>query len=296
MKRTFHHTLLLRKLVLAMLALVVGCGPDVENAAMQTTPADGYVPLTVTFSGSAKVNVKDANKVTYTWNFGDSGTTLMGTNVTHEYETPGVYTAQLVVATDGDRTIATASINAKAIPKPDSPGIFAMTKGGLVPLLKRNETYASIVDGSQSMFTVFISDAVYEAVRPARVTKLVKSDLLCILVNRVRHRESLSFHSVSTLSKQDYRNDRWRHRDGRGQLCIEAFPTKYTHKIADPLPMESKDSEPGLSRVVLGDLPLGLYVAWIDKDFWYFELVEEAGPLPDPNEDVQTLEDMDEGR
>jgi glucose/arabinose dehydrogenase len=69
--------------------------PEAVASADKTS---GPLPLTVAFSGDGTTDA-DGDPLTYTWNFGD-GSSATGKNVSHTYETKGVYTATLTV-TDG---------------------------------------------------------------------------------------------------------------------------------------------------------------------------------------------------
>lgn len=78
-------------------ASVVSAAP---TARFTATPSSGMVPLTVTFDASSSTDVDGGPVASYVWDFGD-GTTGTGRVVTHTYETPGEYTADLTVTTVG---------------------------------------------------------------------------------------------------------------------------------------------------------------------------------------------------
>ncbi len=78
--------------------------PDIVSAS--ATPQSGNVPLTVDFSASA--NDVDGDPLTYAWDFGD-GTTDDGAQVTHTYNSVGVFIATVTV-NDGNGGIATRDV------------------------------------------------------------------------------------------------------------------------------------------------------------------------------------------
>jgi PKD repeat protein len=71
-------------------------------------PTTGTIPLTVYFTGSG--NDPDGNITSYHWDFGDGNVQDSGFNAAHVYETPGAYTAKLIV-TDVSGATASTSIN-----------------------------------------------------------------------------------------------------------------------------------------------------------------------------------------
>ena len=92
-------------------AIIINAFSEAPTAAFTTTPtpATGPVPLTVAFDASASTD-PDNDIATYFWDFGD-GNTGTGITTSHEYTTPGTFTATLTV-TDvfGLTGTATASI------------------------------------------------------------------------------------------------------------------------------------------------------------------------------------------
>lgn len=81
-------------------------GNQPPQAIMTPTPASGPAPLTVTFS-SAGSSDPDGDPITYSWNFGDGGTST-GANPSHTYTRKGPFTAVLTV-TDSRGASGTAS-------------------------------------------------------------------------------------------------------------------------------------------------------------------------------------------
>jgi hypothetical protein len=71
------------------------------TASISATPLSGKPPLTVNFTGSRKDI--DGTVVSYTWNFGDGGTSNQQ-SVSHTYESPGSYTATFKVTDDKGAT------------------------------------------------------------------------------------------------------------------------------------------------------------------------------------------------
>jgi PKD repeat protein len=75
----------------------------VLQAYVTATPLQGYAPLTVSFDA---IRSSDANGqiVSYTWDFGDGGSSSGVSNPSHTYSTPGQYTVRLVVKDNRDTT------------------------------------------------------------------------------------------------------------------------------------------------------------------------------------------------
>ena len=80
--------------------------PSVPVALINTDVTSGAAPLPVSFTGSGSTD--DVGVVSYAWDFGD-GTTSTEANPIYVYNTPGNYTASLIV-TDGDNQTDTTSI------------------------------------------------------------------------------------------------------------------------------------------------------------------------------------------
>lgn len=70
-------------------------GNQSPNAVLQASPSSGPPPLNVTFS-SAGSSDPDGDPITYSWNFGDGGTSTQ-TNPTHSYARTGTFTVVLTV-------------------------------------------------------------------------------------------------------------------------------------------------------------------------------------------------------
>ena len=84
--------------------------PRITTAAV--TPAAGYgAPLTVAFSATA--TDADGDALTYSWNFGDGGTST-SQNPTHVYQQLGFYNATLTVS-DGKGGTATRTIQVNVL-------------------------------------------------------------------------------------------------------------------------------------------------------------------------------------
>jgi cytochrome c len=90
--------------------------PRVTSAA--ATPAAGYgAPLTVAFSAAA--TDADGDALSYSWTFGDGGTSNLQ-NPTHTYLEPGYYNATLAV-TDGKGGTATRTIQVNVLSRERDP-------------------------------------------------------------------------------------------------------------------------------------------------------------------------------
>jgi PKD repeat protein len=77
--------------------------PTVQAAASKTS---GKAPLTVQLTAAG--SDPDGDQLAYTWSFGDGGA-AGGTKATHQYKTPGTYTATVTVTDAGGKT-GTASV------------------------------------------------------------------------------------------------------------------------------------------------------------------------------------------
>ena len=76
--------------------------PPVAQAS--ATPSTGPTPLTVNFS-SAGSSDPEGQPLTYSWNFGDSTTSILA-NPSHTYSTPGPYQVRLTVSDGVNSTIS----------------------------------------------------------------------------------------------------------------------------------------------------------------------------------------------
>ena len=98
--------------VVFVLLLLAACAQSepAENmpprASFTATPDSGQAPLEVEFDASASHD-PDGTITAYDWDFGDGGTGS-GATVSHAYEEPGSYTAQLTV-TDNHHAVDTAT-------------------------------------------------------------------------------------------------------------------------------------------------------------------------------------------
>jgi PKD repeat protein len=90
------------------------------GASATATPRSGAVPLEVELAGAA--TDPEGDELTYAWDFGD-GTAGTGQTVTHTYEQPGNYVAEVTVS-DGERE-TTATVEVAAF----SPGECLRTEG-----------------------------------------------------------------------------------------------------------------------------------------------------------------------
>jgi PKD repeat protein len=100
-------------------------------AAFTTSSLSGPVPLTVTFDASTSTD-PDNDITTYAWDFGDTAVGT-GINTTHEYATPGTFTATLTV-TDAAGLSSTATASITATNTAPVATILARPASGLVPL------------------------------------------------------------------------------------------------------------------------------------------------------------------
>lgn len=104
---------------------------DAPVAAASATPQQGIAPLNVSLRGTV---VGGNEPYTFSWNFGDGSDPATSQNPSHEYTSPGTYTALFTVTdADGDSDTAMVVINAQsnAVPQID---IGASPSTGLAPL------------------------------------------------------------------------------------------------------------------------------------------------------------------
>ena len=86
------------------------------SASLSAAPASGEAPLTVTLDGSRSSD-SDGSISSYNWNFGDGATGSGKATTSHVYQTPGTYTATLIVTDNSGLTdIATQTIQATQAP------------------------------------------------------------------------------------------------------------------------------------------------------------------------------------
>ena len=105
---------------------VFNTGIDVEpitapQVFASASPASGFAPLTVQFTGFAEDPQGD--ELTIEWDFGD-GATSNELSPEHTYTEPGSYTATLT-ATDGDGETGTASVDIEAALFDGNVAVFA---------------------------------------------------------------------------------------------------------------------------------------------------------------------------
>ena len=86
-------------------------GNQAPTAVIQATPLSGPAPLTVTFSSGGSSD-PDGDPITYSWNFGDGGTSTQA-NPSHTYGSIGTFTAVLTV-TDSKGAFSKAQVSITA--------------------------------------------------------------------------------------------------------------------------------------------------------------------------------------
>ncbi|MCV7216121.1 PQQ-dependent sugar dehydrogenase [Mycobacterium crocinum] len=77
-------------------------GNRAPTAVLTATPTSGYSPLAVQFSSAGSSDPDPGTTLTYSWDFGDGGTSVAA-NPVRTYNTNGSYTVTLTVS-DGERT------------------------------------------------------------------------------------------------------------------------------------------------------------------------------------------------
>ncbi len=91
-----------------------GCaGSGSLSVTAQASPTTGYLPLDVTFNGTA---FNGTAPYSYEWDFGD-GSTAAGAGVSHTYTTAGTYTATVTVTDSVSASAsATVTVRVKVVP------------------------------------------------------------------------------------------------------------------------------------------------------------------------------------
>lgn len=98
-------------------------GNQAPNVILQATPSSGAPPLNVTFSSGGSSD-PDGDPITYSWNFGDGGTSTQA-NPSHTYASAGIFTAVLTVTdskgASGTNQVAISVGNGKPTAFIDAP-------------------------------------------------------------------------------------------------------------------------------------------------------------------------------
>lgn len=94
-------------------------GPESPIASFVTdpNPASGNVPFTVTFDAASSYD-PDGNIISHEWDFGDGQSVLGGSQISHVYSSPGIYTVKLIVHDDDGLTGEKEKPIAAHLPKP----------------------------------------------------------------------------------------------------------------------------------------------------------------------------------
>jgi PKD repeat protein len=104
---------------------------DTPIASAGASPSSGIVPLTVAFNGSV---VGGNEPFTYEWDFGDGSTPAETQNPSHEYTSPGTFSAVFKV-TDADGEAATETIQIQVADNTAPIAEIAATpESGIAPL------------------------------------------------------------------------------------------------------------------------------------------------------------------
>jgi len=122
-------------------------GNQSPKASVSATPVGGTAPLSVGFSGGG--TDPDGSITSYSWTFGDGGTSSLQ-NPTHTYQSTGTYSAALTV-TDNQGAADTATLQiVVSAPSNSSPtaAVSADRTSGTAPLSVQFTAVASDSDGS----------------------------------------------------------------------------------------------------------------------------------------------------
>jgi glucose/arabinose dehydrogenase len=102
-------------------------------AVPTANPSSGEVPLTVAFDGSGSSDPSGDTNLTYSWDFGDGSPAQTGTNVSHTYNTAGIYQAVLSVTNSSQKTgtspVTITAGNIQTITFDNAPGQDAPLNG-----------------------------------------------------------------------------------------------------------------------------------------------------------------------
>jgi PKD repeat protein len=104
------------------------------------TPTIGIAPLTVNFDATKSTDPESANLL-YLWEFGDFTAPVLAPIVTHTYQDPGTYFAELAVEDDfGQRDYTTIQINVSAVPIPAALWLFGSGILGFIGIARRKKS------------------------------------------------------------------------------------------------------------------------------------------------------------
>ncbi len=128
---------------------------QLPTASFTATPSSGTAPLAVSFNASASTD-PDGSIATYSWNFGDGGTTSGTSNTaSHTYATAGTFTVTLTVTDNGGASASTTrSVQVDTTNLPPTASFQFSPTGGAAPLLVLFDGSASTdPDGSNLSYT-----------------------------------------------------------------------------------------------------------------------------------------------
>jgi PKD repeat protein len=115
---------------------ITACGLACSATA---TPASGFAPLSVAFSGNGNITGPCSGSVSYDWNFGDGSAHSASQTPSHTYSAAGTYTWTMTVSAAGATCTQTGTITvctltcAAAVPatgQTGTPVAFSATAGG----------------------------------------------------------------------------------------------------------------------------------------------------------------------
>ncbi|MEM7510067.1 MAG: PKD domain-containing protein, partial [Bacteroidota bacterium] len=111
----------------------VGSDNICPQAVIVTNNQTGTAPLSIIFDGTSSTDA-DGLITSFVWRFGD-GDTAAGPDVSHTYETAGVFTAILEITDDGGcRVSDSLAITVSPPPSPPSVNCSANPESGIAPL------------------------------------------------------------------------------------------------------------------------------------------------------------------
>ena len=108
----------------------VGNGAAPQLTGLTASPSSGYAPLTTwlyaSYTGGAPT--------TWSWNFGDGTTSSVAGNTSHQYATPGTYSAALTVSNVYGSSSLSRSITVQTPAAPVLYSVYASPTSGTAPL------------------------------------------------------------------------------------------------------------------------------------------------------------------
>ncbi|MCI5159475.1 MAG: PKD domain-containing protein [Candidatus Electrothrix sp. AUS1_2] len=176
-------------------------------AVLNADVTSGSAPLTVSFDGSDSYD-DDGSIVEYHWTFGD-GDTSPGADVTHIYQAPGSYTAQLTVIDDQGGT-GTASVDLTVDSDPSNV-IFVqdVNISVLAVTSKKNAAQVEVLvlNSFGDPIEGVIVSGMWSGIVSGSISGITDSNGLAAFTSNTTHKSGMITFTVDNLSITDYQYD-----------------------------------------------------------------------------------------